>query len=338
MRSYARILQPPIGGGARAFTLIELLAVFAIILVLISAILVGGPRLIGKARTRTTESLLRVVESAIEEFKREQTEKPTLVSAKQRAAAGAWVWYEKRYGKYPPDELEVFTSQGLPGSAPPPPNGSLALARASVLPTGEGEGYDEMTFYNGGGSKPETEHRDLAAMVLAIEMFSPKATMILDHIPASGRSRGAVNPTDGNPAQFLDRNADNLWTEDADTDPDVQIRYIVDAWGVPISYLAQRDFAPNAPAATVSSNHALWNQASTELIRLNGGRPVVMSFGPSGPEQFKPAAHVDAGNPASFIGDWADPDNPGIDNPLNKDNVYANPDLAEKLTKPAPEE
>ncbi|MFQ5591514.1 MAG: type II secretion system protein [Phycisphaerae bacterium] len=322
--------------GSPAFTLIELLAVFAIVLILISAILVGGPRLIDKARARTTESLLRVVDSAVDEFRREQTENPSIVSVKQHSATGNWVSYERRYGRYPPDELEVFTAQGLPGSAQ---SYSLAVGKASVIPApAEGNGaYAPMRFYTGGDSKPELEHRDLAAMILAIEMFSPKAAVILDHIPESQRSPGVLDET-GKPIQFLDRNGDGEWAADVAADLDLQIRYIVDTWGVPLTYLAQRDYDPDDPDATRSSNHASWNQASTELIRLNGGRPIIMSYGPDGPRQLVQDVQQDA--TANLVGDWADqtPGVPRIDNTFNQDNIYANPDLAAKLVERASQE
>ncbi|MHC4698353.1 MAG: type II secretion system protein, partial [Planctomycetota bacterium] len=219
------ILRPAAVQGARAFTIVELLVVFAIVVILIGAILVGGPRLIDKARAQTTQTLLATVDSAIEEFKREQTENPTLTAARQRDGAGGWVRYTARYGAYPPDELEVFTCKGLRGSAKASTY-SLAVGRGSVFPgiSSASDGYDAMVFYTDGDADPRLEHRDLAAMILAIEMFSPKAKMILDGIPAGQRSPGAIDSSTGEPGQFLDRNGDDEWTPEED----LQIRYIVD--------------------------------------------------------------------------------------------------------------
>ncbi|MHC4697480.1 MAG: hypothetical protein ACYTFA_12125, partial [Planctomycetota bacterium] len=90
-----------------------------------------------------------------------------------------------------------------------------------------------------------------------------------------------------------------------------------------------RDFDPdNLPPA--SSNHSDWNQASTEMIRLNNGKPILMSYGPNGKDQLKQGIQ-DADPTANLMVDWVDEVHPGIDNPFNKDNVYASPDLAEKL-------
>ena len=123
---------------------------------------------------------------------------------------------------------------------------------------------------------------------------------------------------------------------------DYQIRYIVDGWGVPISYLAQRDFKTSNPAKTISSNHPDWNKASTEIIRLNRGQPIIMSYGPNGKDQLtqewmetQPGSST-TGNSimiakASLVGDFGD--DRKINHPLNEDNVYFDPSLKERLAK-----
>jgi len=81
-----------------------------------------------------------------------------------------------------------------------------------------------------------------------------------------------------------------------------------------------------------------WNEASTELIRLNGGQPVIFSYGPDGKDQLKKEIMGEKGA-ASLVGDFAtEPDSPEnklhiIDVPANADNVYANDQLREKLAK-----
>lgn len=308
----------------RAFTLIELLVVFSIMIALLAAVVVAGSTLVTRAKNRTTEGVLNIVREAVEQFQREQNESPTLVRARQ-GPVGSRVSYETRYGRFPPDELEVFTEAGLPG------NGgigrSLAVGGAEVLPGPAAGTYPAMLFHTVENPNPELEHRDLAALILAIELNSEVGSAMLDRIPNSSRSAGPLTAT-GDPMIWLNRGNDTTWTRGTDQ----QIRYVVDAWGVPISYLAQRDYDPTAtPGAPPSGNHPAWNQASTEMIRLNGGQPILFSYGANGRDQLTKDALVDPA--VSLVGDWMDPAtaNRRIDNPLNEDNVYADPGLKEKL-------
>jgi len=318
----------------RAFTLIELLVVMSIIVVMLGAIVVAGSGLVNRARIRSTESVLSVVRSALEEFRHEQSETPTITRARQGEAR-----YRLRYGLYPPDELEVFTDSGLPGGGAAGGRslagravGGAAAANpdAAVIPGPLGAGgYPNMDFYTIGG-QPQFEHRDLAAMVLAIELHCEPAAAILDRLPEANRTAGPLL-ADGEPQQFLDRDRNDQWDPGVDQD----IRYVVDGWGVPLTYLAQRDYIP-AGAAEASSNDPAWNQASTEMIRLNGDEPILMSYGPDGRDQLAREA-IDADDTAVLVRDWvgAGTNQGGVlDNPLNLDNVFANPELKEKLTKP----
>ena len=61
-----------------AFTLIELLVVMAVIGVLAASLLVAGSVMIDNARSRSTRAVLTVVRDAIEEFREEQVDNPTL--------------------------------------------------------------------------------------------------------------------------------------------------------------------------------------------------------------------------------------------------------------------
>ncbi|UCE59612.1 MAG: type II secretion system protein [Phycisphaerales bacterium] len=317
---------------ARAFTLVEMLVVFVVIIILLSSILVGGSALTSKAKATATESVLVVVRDALEEFKRQQTDKPTIVSAKQSTGSGS-IRYKDRYGEYPPDELEVFTAAGLPLSKAPPANRSLAVGKVSVIPSPlVSVRYTPMRFYTVGNETPEQEHRDLAAMIVAIEMHCPSARMMLNKLPESNWSEGAVGAS-GKPVQFVDFDGDQKWTPGEDE----QIRYITDAWGVPITYFAQRDYNPKPGSpSTASLNHSGWNQTSTEIIRLNRGQPVIMSYGADGKEQLRKDV-LDADPSASLLGDWAGEEvDQRINNPYNEDNIYADPELSEKLAAGAP--
>jgi hypothetical protein len=179
------------------------------------------------------------------------------------------------------------------------------------------------------------EHRDLAAMILAIDLYCEPAKAILDRLPERNRSPGALGPN-GDPIQFFDCDGDEIW----DSGLDEQIRYILDDWGMPLSYMAQRDWIPNPPAGnpdTKSSNHTGWNEASTNIVRLNEGKPLIFSYGADGKEQLSVPWMKNAGE-ASLVGDWTiatenAPEIGKIDHHLNADNVYSDPALNEKLAR-----
>jgi type II secretory pathway pseudopilin PulG len=311
--------------------MVELLIVIIVIGILFGSILVAASSLIGKSKERNTQSVLQVVADAVEEFKREQTARPTIT----RNAA-----YKARYGLYPPDELEVFTAAGVPVPSPLPvgvqPTGNLAVPRGSVMFPSEYP--DAMRFYTDNTDADAKEHRDLAAMIVAIESYGDASAAVLAKIPDRNRSAGVLTSDNKKePAQFLDRPAGiNAPTPNGSWDADdLQIRYILDDWGLPISYLAQRDHGVGLDSKNLPIK---WNEASTELIRMNGGQPVIFSYGGNGKDQLT----IDMmGNDAkaSLIGDFepaaAGPDDVAhvIDNPANADNVYANPALKEKLAK-----
>lgn len=313
----------------RGFTILELLVVMLILTILISTVVVVGTTVIQKGKVNNTKAVLQVVADALEEFKREQQTHRTITKRKA---------YRNRYGDYPPDELEVFTPLGLPGSVPPPANRSLAVGRAPIVPTPGPTAWPDMRFYaNGDPLKDSLEHRDLAAMIVAIETMSEKAALILGRLPKRNRTSGPIDPATGEPSLWLDRDGDGLWT----SNEDFQIRYITDAWGVPLSYLAQRDWKANDPPPLqllkTSTNHPDWSEASTEIIRINRGQPLIFSYGPDGKDQLTKDWMVVASNVpgvASLVGDFEGTAPHGqIDHHLNADNVYLDPDLSVRLAR-----
>lgn len=320
-----------------AFTLVELLVVIAIITILASGLVVATTSVLNKARATNTQAVLEVVSDAIESFKREQLDHPRITRAIQGSGSNK-VTYKNRYGLFPPDELEVYTSLGLPGSKPP--GGSLA-GNNNIVPGPESTSWGPMRYYqNGIVEEDALEHRDLLALITAIELYSEAGAAALSKLPSRNRTAGPVDAK-GDPSLFLDRAFDTAPNGAWDAE-DFQIRYIVDGWGVPISYLAQRDFKKNNPTKTISSNHPDWNEASTEIIRLNRGQPVIMSYGPNGKDQLtrewmetQPGSSTTGKSiaiaKASLVGDFMD--DRKINHPLNEDNVYLDPSLKERLAK-----
>jgi prepilin-type N-terminal cleavage/methylation domain-containing protein len=326
----------PTARGSRAFTLVELIAVVAIIAILISAVLVASSTVINAGRTKNTTVILTIVRDAVDQFSAEQTRAPSLARATQGTNTAR---YKDRYGTFPPDEIEVFSPEGLPTAAGMP--GSLGVGRSQIVPgPGTSVNIGPMRFYTVGLTPEDQalEFRDQTAMLAAIEMFSEAATSILDRIPQKNRAPG-LTAANGSPVLFLDRppTLNAMWNPDEDW----PIRHIVDDWGSPIGYMSQRDWVPMGDAAD-STNANTWNRTATQLIKLNTNQPIIFSYGPNGKDQLTEesmsAPRPESGNvnarSATLLEDWiADR---RIDHPLNVDNLYAQPDLAEKLKKGAP--
>lgn len=307
-----------------AFTMIELMVVVGIIAVLAGALLVAGNAVIQRGRAQNTLMILSVVDNAIDEFSQRQQSNPTLT----RQAA-----YKKRYGTFPPDELEVFID-GLPTQN----NSTKALVPGGgkVVTGGTGGGsFQEMTWqttpYTNDQLRAEG-NRDIAALLLAIDLFGDESRMMIDKLPAEN----IVEPRlpDGNPLLYLDRNQNQMYDQMIDK----PLRYVVDSWDVPLSYMSQRDFGiAGGNVDTSSTNHPSWNEASTTLVRLNGSRPIVFSYGPNGPdqldEQVVAAGRAGGGGdiPSTVVDDFAD--NERVDSPLNDDNIYPDETLVQKLRR-----
>ena len=315
----------------RAFTLIELLVVIGLIAVLVGAVVVASSVFINDGRVKNTRAVLAVVRDALEQFRQDETSKPTI------SRIGT---YSNRYGRYPADELECYTPSGIPELT-----GGQSLVGAGTRATwfmvpqlmGRNDNYPAMSFYDAPAPDHAAyEHRDIAAMWLTIKLHSEAASAILDHISERNWRdcpEDRSSPSSPIPFQFLNRDprGHEEWQP---AEGDLQIRYLVDDWGNPFSYMAQRDWLKDPPSpadqAPPSSNHESWNEASTEIIRLNGGQPLVFSYGPDGKDQLTAAAMGDEGK-ASLIGDFEDSSHAKIDNSLNRDNVYLELEFAKKL-------
>lgn len=311
-------------GGAGAFTLIELLVVMAIITILASATFYASTAVLNRGKAHKTEFVLKIVNDALEAYRREQ---PSILAAKQGPAAS----YLTRYGPYPPDEWEPFTHLGIPGcdAGGPGQCRSLIPGGGDIVPRQTSGDYPPMLFEE--STQPEYEHRDISAMILGIQLFGDASNSILSGVPQDQWVDGPFGKT-GAPLQYLDRDGDNAWDP---SQGDEQLRYIVDAWNVPLAYFNERDFVAGSTGstATQSSNTPDWNENVTAMVALNKGKPIVMSYGPNGRDQLKREV-LEPTPQASLIGDFTD--NKRIDESLNQDNIYADPELKLRLADGIP--
>jgi len=302
-----------------------MLVVIVVVSLLLVTVVTVGRGVIDRGRSSETRATMNVVFQAVEQFRSDAPMRA--VRQKREPGLTTYVQYTDRYDNYPPDEVEMFTSRGLPGTIGA---GTLAPGGAEFVPK-PNPPFGSMTFYSDlrDPALRAKEHRDLAAMLLAIRLFSDSASAVLDQVPDRFWSDGAVDEN-GVPVQFLDRKGDGegLFSPD-----DEQIRYVVDAWHQPLLYMSQRDWTgdPNVdPPPAPSSNHPAWNRVSTEWILLNGGAPVLMSYGPNGREQLRQAL-VDRDPTRTVLGDWMDDQR--LSHELNADNVFVNEALAATLKR-----
>jgi prepilin-type N-terminal cleavage/methylation domain-containing protein len=301
MASHNTQHRTPRAGG---FTLVELLVVLAIIALLASVFIIGGSTVIGDAKTRETRSVLILLDTAIQQFKSD--------APLSRVRA-----YKNRYNGYPCDELEPFVrNMGVPAATtPPPPPIVIGPGAMSDITLGPSVQLASLTQI------------DTKAMVLSMRLFSPEASSILDKIG----NKYLRNPADPL-AQFFDRDGDG----NLDTD-DLPLDHFVDAWDSPIEYFSLSVEDPMLPgdlSATDIMGHRL--AASTFFVRANGHRPLLVSYGPNGPDQMR----LPEGERATLVSDY---DAAGtapyrIDNVLNDDNVYINTDVADVLRRGKGEE
>lgn len=310
-----------------AFTLVELVVVIIIITILISAVITASVALLASSKAQATQAMLKTVDTALREFEQNP---PAFVA---QARWGSGLTYRTRYGASPPDELEVFTAKGLvaSGSGSGAPLRIVRPSEMRMVPDTQTGAYPAMKFIESTNpADMATEHRDLAAMYLALELYSEPAKVILEKIPERYWRNGPA-AADGTPLQYLDRTSSSGWSPV----DDIPVRYLVDDWRVPILYLSQRDSRHDAPPTVSggSSNHPAWSEASSEMVALNGNRPVLMSYGPDGREQLTGDVMGDNGR-ASLVNDWVfDGEKHRIDHPMNLDNIFVDETIREKLFK-----
>ena len=293
----------------RAFTLVELMVVVAILAVLLGAVLAVTSSTIANAKARQTQAVMLNIQQAIEQF---QTDAP-LKRVKD---------YRDRYGVYPCDELEPFVRNGANRGRP---QKDLTAPLGRVI--GPGADSDLNVPANGLNKVPD---RSIKAMALAIRLYSSEGSAILDRISPKYRRP----PMDRD--EFFDRDASGGGaTLDIDDEP---LIYFVDAWGTPFEYFAvspadDTTLAVNTPAPTDLAGNRL--DASRWLVDgRNRGKPLLVSYGPDGPDQFSADFSDAQGNPLTdLVADYdaSGPEPHVIDDPLNDDNVYIDDTIKERL-------
>lgn len=279
-----------------AFTLIELMVVVAVIAVLIGAIIGIGASVIAGGKARDTEALLKAIETAVQQFQ-------------QEAPFAGVPNYNTRYADdYPPDELEAFTKDNDFG-------GELF---DNVSPGGA-----DLVFQWSPSSLGEVQYRDIKAMSLAISLYNPEACSILERI--DNRFRRLETNISGDPLEYLDRESVGGVTNEP-------LVYYVDSWGTPIEYYSTSDLSRRQAASDPGN---LRKDASTSFVRANNGVPLLVSYGPNGPEQFSPA-FISSEGPSDLVSDYHDDGAHLIDHRLNDDNVYSNSAVVDKLREGQP--
>ncbi|MEE9294571.1 MAG: type II secretion system protein [Phycisphaerae bacterium] len=289
--------HPALALGARissrraGFTLVELLVVIAIIAILMSVLIVAAVSATDEAKRKETHTVMQLLDMAIAQFKDEAPLKRVTD-------------YRKRYGDYPCDELEPFVrgGTGIPGSVN---NFVVGPGTAS-------------TVNMGGGGLVGIPNREIAAMALVINLYSQDAAVTLDQIGSRYRRPPA------NPADFFDRNGDG--TLDTDDEP---LIYFVDAWGTPFDYFSVNTLPPPAtqfPATGPAARDRL--EASRALIAANRGKPLLVSYGATGPEKRAVMGGTPRG-PSPLVIDYSD--DAQFNNALNHDNVYLDTSLKDRI-------
>ncbi|MCA9253525.1 MAG: prepilin-type N-terminal cleavage/methylation domain-containing protein [Phycisphaerales bacterium] len=274
------------------FTLIEIIVAVAVLAILIGVAFKGVTALTESAKVQETEGLLKALSQAIDAYKLE---------VKQSRAGGGSVG--ALYNGAPPDNFDVFTPTGanLAGFNVKLVKGNpnaLDLADPRDSSTGVLAGFNQRRY------------GDVRAMVLAMRLWSPKASEILDGINEKYRV-----------------NEGNLVYDPNDGTDSIPLIHYVDAWGTPIEYYS---------VCTAINSPDPRERTAFSLVHNSNAEPVLVSYGPDGPEQFSSDIFGDSGfGDTSLVSDF----NGGcagctvgkIDNALNQDNVYSSETIKDRM-------
>jgi hypothetical protein len=231
----------------------------------------------------------------------------------------------KRYGDYPPDELQAFTPIMPPPGGIPVPTGSGSWLPVS-LTIGAGNLSASVL-----GSLAKVEHRDVKTMMLTIRLYSTAANSILDKIGDRFVSTRLVASEP--PQQYYD--SDGVANPAGAPNPeDIPLTYLIDAWGNAVEYYSlnpKADPPGSTPSPLDSGPAGVTRRAfSTLFVTRNNSQPFLVSYGIDGSDQLAATPQ-----PITLLSDWnmGMPNN-AIDKPENNDNIYSEPDLKDKLRQP----
>lgn len=159
-------------------------------------------------------------------------------------------------------------------------------------------------------------HGDVRAMVLAMRLRSPKASEILDRIDARFKRSG------GDEGLFFD-------SDPGGTGDEIPLDYYVDAWGTPLEY-----YATGTRSACTSTTYR--EAAANFILHKSNLYPVLVSYGPNGPDQLS-KEFMDTFGDTTIVGDFWNQPVPSttqtglVNHELNHDNIYSVDGLKERL-------
>lgn len=292
------------------FSLVEILVVMAIIGILLGAVFKGGSVLVQNSKKRDTEALLKRLDMAIDEYKREVDH--------SRVPNMAALW-----NAAPPDDLRAFhaASNVYIGGCP-----VRLRSTGSFLRNGSAVAVNDLIDArdsSGRLSNPpsELQHSHIRAMVLAMRLYSPKATAILDGIDqrfwAEPDESFVYHPDPGKPGAITYR-----------------LDYLVDAWGTPLDYFS---LCICGTGGTLTPRE----RVSDAFFHQNNDGALVVSYGPNGQEQVADdmfAAEGDSTLVADYYEEMSTTTNRGgiINNRFNMDNLYSSEFFTTRISHQEP--
>ncbi len=296
------------------FTLIEILVVLAILGILMGIGFKSGAHVVVLGRTRYTEATLSTLNQAVLTYKSDsnQSRIPNV---------------RRIFGDAPPDNIYVFDGQNsgitLGGLTSPKKNICMARSSSSIGPaTGTSSGDELIDKRNSSGELENLQawrHGDMRALVLAIRLRSPKASVLLDRIDPS----------------FLVVDEEYVFTPDvkASNPETIALNYYTDAWGTPIEYYSAKI---GDPKGTLTPREV----ASNAFVRANAGDPLFVSYGPNGEEQFSAETMADTGDTSIVADYWRDDADTGgsdgdylINGAMNDDNLYSSDTFKNRMAQ-----
>ena len=268
----------------------EMMVVIGIIAVILSVVLLIGVGAINDAKTRDTEVMLNMLNTAFAAFAADAPYK-SIPEVKDR------------YGLFPPDALMAYD----------PSSGDPDILTLNLMPGGIGrfvmlDGGTPVSpihdDYNPGNANQDqyVPQGAVKALVWALRSRS-SSSAIYDGI--SDRFKRTVGEPGVPPTEFFDINGNGSY--EPLTDKEVQ--YIVDGWGNPIEYYSTRERLSDP------SSHE-W--VASKLVPANKNLPVLVSYGLDGDLQIEQGRTLE----------WAYNDNNVSSgdlmfaSPLHQDNVY----------------